>query len=96
MGFPIGTQRITADSALVANGRPVRIFNVNLVSGGTASTLTLRNGTSASANAFDQVDGAASLSVTKNWAGGLFFPDGCFLDVDANISYATVSYESQL
>jgi hypothetical protein len=58
--------------------------------------LVLRNGSAAGAEAFDQVDGAASLSITKNWAGGLYFPSGCFLDVDANISYATVSFESAL
>lgn len=85
-----GTVRITADSALITSGLPVRVYAVNLVSGGSGSTLILRNGTSTSGDAYEQVDGSASQSVTKNYAGGLLFPAGCFADVDANISYATI------
>lgn len=91
MNLP-GTQRVTADIAVGTSGKPIRVFSVSLVSGVSASTLTLRNGTSASDTAFDQVDGTASQSVTKNYAGGRLFPAGCFADVDANISYAVFSY----
>lgn len=94
MGFP-GPQRVTADLAVGTSGKPVRVFSVNLVSGGSASTLILRNGTSASGTTWDQIDGTASMSVTKNYAGGLLFPSGCFADVDANISYATVSFTQE-
>lgn len=85
-----GTQRVTADIAVGSSGMATRVYSVNLISGGTASTLTLRNGTSASGTTWEQIDGTASQSVTKNYAGGLLFPAGCFADVDANISYATI------
>lgn len=93
MNLTPGQQRVTADAVVGGSGVPARVFCVTLVSGGTASTLVLRNGTSASGTAFEQIDGIASQSVTKNYAGGLFFPLGCFADADANISYATVIFD---
>lgn len=90
-----GVTRITADGPVGTSGKPIRVFCVNLVSGGSASTLTLRNGTSGSATANEQVDGTASQSVTKNYAGGLRFASGCYADVDANISYATITYTEE-
>lgn len=90
MNLTPGTVRVTADAAVLTSGSAVRVFSVNLVSGGSASTLTLKNGTSTSGTAFEQIDGIASQSVTKNYAGGLLFPAGCFADADANISFATL------
>jgi len=90
MNLTPGVVRITADSAVSTSGKPIRVFCVNLISGGSASTLTLKNGTSTSGTAYDQIDGTASQSVTKNYAGGLLFPGGCYADADANISYATI------
>lgn len=91
-----GIQRVTADIAVGVAGTPVRVFCVSLISGGSASTLTLRNGISASAAAQEQVDGTASQAVTKNYAGGMLFPLGCFADVDANISYATFIFSTEM
>lgn len=99
MNLVPGVQRVTADIQVgsTSASKPilVRVFCVNLISGGSASTLILRNGTSASATAWEQVDGIASQSVTKNYSGGLQFPLGCFADVDASISYATVSFTEE-
>lgn len=87
-----GTTRITADSVIGQSGKPTRVYWVSLVSGVSASTLTLRNGTGGSDTAYDQIDGTASQSVTKNYAGGILFPAGCYADVDANVSYVTVGH----
>jgi len=92
-----GTQRITtSDSAIGTSGRRIRVYCVSLLSGATASVLALRNGTSTAGNIFEQVDGIAIQSVTKNYAGGLSFPAGCFADVDANITSATFIYSEEL
>lgn len=97
-----GSQRITADAQVGSGTKQVRLFSVSLVSGGSASTLTLRNGTGVSGTAFEQVDGTASQSVTKNYAGGLLFPmtsantGGLFADADANISFATFVFTEEL
>lgn len=95
MNMMPGVQRVTADTAIGVSGQPVRIYSVNLTSGGSNSSLLLRNGTSASAQENAEVNGTASLCVTANFAGGLLFPLGCFADVDANISYATVVFSTE-
>ena len=90
MNLVVGTQRVTADIAIGRSGQPCRIFCVHLVSGASASTLNLRNGTSASGTIQAQIDGTALRSATVSFAGGMLFPLGCFADVDANISFASV------
>ena len=100
MNLVPGVQRITADSSIGPAGtasapRPIRLFSVSLISGGTASTLILRNGIDTSGTANEQVDGVVSQSVTKNYAGGLRFPLGLYADVDTNISYATFSFTEE-
>lgn len=95
MNVEPGIQRVTVDSAIGVAGQPVRVHCVTLVSTATASTLILRNGISASSTANEQVDGVISQAVTKNYAGGLLFPNGCFADADANISYATFIFTTE-
>jgi hypothetical protein len=85
-----GTTRLTADSVLGISGKPFRLFSVHLVSGGTASTTSFKNGTGTSGTAYLQVDGTISKGVTVDLSKGMLFPDGCFMDTDANISYCTV------
>ncbi len=95
MNLVIGQERLTADGQVGPAGA-TRIYWVHLVSGGTGSTTTLKNGTTTGGTAIVQVDGVANQGVTINFAGGCRFPDGCFMDTDANITYATfgVSRES--
>lgn len=92
MNVFIGTQKVTADSVIGTSGKAIKVYGVHLVSGGTASTCTLKNGTSTSGAAYAQIDGTASVGVTISFNGGKYFPAGCFFDADANISYATVDY----
>lgn len=90
-----GNQRVTADVAVGTSGNPIRVYSIHLVSSSTASTTTLKNGTTTSGTAYLQVDGIASQGVTINIAGGMRFPGGCFVDADANISYAIVVYTEE-
>lgn len=91
-----GVQIVTADAAIGTSGKPVRVFAIHLVSGsGGDSTATLYNGTSASGTAYCQVDGVASEGVTLNFAGGMRFPNGCYMDVDSNISYSSVVFTEE-
>lgn len=87
-----GVTRLTADGAVGTSGRKIRVYSVHLVSGASNSTCTLKLGTSTSGTAYIQIDGVASTAVTLNFNGGILFPTGCFLDADANISYATICY----
>jgi len=91
-----GAQSVTSDLAVGNSGRIIRVFSVSLVSGGTLSNLILRNGTTNSSTPWVQITGVANAGVTVNYEGGLQFPAGCFADVDANITYATISYTEEL
>ena len=95
MNLVIGNTRITADKVVGTSGKPIRVYWVHLISGASASTLILKNGTSTGGTAYIQVDGSATSGVLLNFAGGCRFPDGCFADVDANISYAMVGYTEE-
>jgi hypothetical protein len=90
-----GATRLTADGLVGTSGKPIRVFAVHLVSGATASTTTLKLGTSTAGTAYLQVDGLASQGVTINIAGGLRFPTGCYMDTDANISYCVIVYTEE-
>jgi hypothetical protein len=94
-----GTQQIVGDGdiAIGGSGKPVRIFSIEVISGGTASTVLLFNGTSIVAgNQFGQIDGTASKSALVNYAGGKLFSSGCFLQTDANSAFTTVVYTMEL
>jgi len=88
----IGTQRLTKDGSVGVSGKPVRVYWIHLVSGATASTTSFKNGTSTAGTAYIQADGLVSKGVTLNFAGGVLFPSGCYMDTDANISYCTVGF----
>ena len=95
MNLKPGLQLVTADVAVGTSGKPIRVFSVHLISGGTASTGLLKNGTSTSGTLYLQVDGVASKSATLNISGGARFPNGCFFDADANITSAAVVYTEE-
>lgn len=92
-----GSQYFTADGVVGVIGRPCRVFSVHLLSGGTASTTTLKNGTTTSGTVYVQLDGTISKGTTFN-AGpaGIRFPGGCFVDVDANATSVLVEFENEL
>ena len=95
MNLVPGVTRLAADGLVGSSGKPIRVFFAHLVSSATASTVSLKNGTTSSGTAYAQIDGIASQGVTLNFAGGMRFPGGCFLDADANISYCVVGYTEE-
>ena len=95
MNLVPGSTRLTADGLVGSSGNPIRVFSIHLISGATASTTTFNNGTLVGDTAYAQVDGIASKSVTLNFAGGLRFPAGCYMNTDANISYCVITYTEE-
>lgn len=86
----IGSTRLTADGYVVgASGTPTRVFAVIVKSTGTAAVVALEN---AATTEYDSIDGTISKAVIRQYPGGLLFPDGCNVNVDANTSYVTVIY----
>jgi hypothetical protein len=98
MNLLSGTQQIVGDGdiAIGTSGKPIRVFSVEAISGGTGTTLLLFNGTAIVAGSrYAQVDGIANKSVVINYASGKRFPDGCFLQTDANSAYVTVVFTEE-
>ncbi len=89
----VGTVSITnqTDAVVLRSGKPVRVFSVHAVSDGTATTVTLRNGTDATGTAYLQVDGVISKGATLDFSHGILFPGGCFADVDSHTSALTIA-----
>jgi hypothetical protein len=90
-----GVDRITADAAVGTSGNPMRVYHATVISGATAGRLTLRNGTSTSGDYYTFTKGAANDDVTRNYEGGMLFPDGCYADLDVNVSAAVISYREE-
>lgn len=96
MNLMPGSQRITGDSIIGPTAVPIRLHCVSLVSGGTASVLSLLNGTTAGGTQYVSITGTASTGTVVNFAGGLRFPGGLFADADGNISSATFVFDYEL
>jgi len=97
MNLVYGVARITTNTSaqISPTNQPLRIQSIHLVSIPTASTLTFRNGSLVTDDAYLQVDGAASQGVTLNFAGGMYFPDGCYISTDISLSWVTISYTTE-
>ena len=90
-----GIQTRTTDGVIGTSGKPIRVFWIHLISGGTASVLAVHNGTSASDTQILSLTGTISTGATFNFAGGARFPAGCYVNVDTNISNVTFSYTEE-
>ncbi len=90
-----GTQAIASgtDAAIGTSGRAVRVFTLHLISDGTATVSSLRNGTSASATIYVTETGTINTGKTINYGDeGMLFPAGCFLDVDTHATGGIVTF----
>lgn len=87
-----GTYQVTGSDGLAGPAKAVRVYSVIVKSDGTAAVVSLRNGTS-TGTVYDQIDGTINQAVIHNYEGGLVFPAGCFVDLDAHSTYVTVSLD---
>lgn len=95
MNLVPGSTRVTADGIIGTSGKPIRVFSVHLISGGTAGIVNLRNGTLVSDTIWAQVTGTASTGITVNFGGGMRFPDGLYYDEDANVTSTIIVYTEE-
>lgn len=89
-----GSQLLTTtDASIGTSGSPTRVFFASVLSDGTATVVKFYNGTSTGGQIFHQVDGTISKSVTVDFGSqGLYFPAGCFVDVDTHTAGGAVAY----
>jgi hypothetical protein len=91
-----GTQAVTTTDAVVGvSGQPVRVYSVHMVSDGTAGTLILRNGTTTGGTSYIQLDGVISKGATLDFANGVRFPAGCFMDADTHCISGVIVFSQE-
>lgn len=93
-----GSQAIVSgtDAQVGSATKPIRVFAVNFSSDGTAGVLILRNGTSASATIYVTENGVISSGKTVTYGQtGVYFPSGCFLDVDSHCTSGVVVFAQE-
>jgi len=82
MNLVPGNQLVLANGVVGTSGNPIRVFSIHILSGASAGVVQFRNGTADTDTIFVQETGLANTGATFNYAGGVRFPDGCFLDED--------------
>ena len=87
-----GSQLITADGVVGVSGQAKIVYCIHIISGGTAAVVSLRRGTAVTDTIGVTQTGTISTGATFNYEGGLFFPGGCYVDVDANTTSVLVAY----
>lgn len=91
-----GSVSVTADSIIGPSGKPIRLWAVNMLSGGTAGELVLRNGTTASAAIWVREQGTANTGKSVSYGQeGILFPNGMFYDDDSNFTGVTIQFSTE-
>lgn len=92
-----GSEQHTADSVVGVSGRPIRLWAVNMLSGGTAGQLVLRNGTADTNDIWVREVGTVSTGKTVTYGQmGILFSDGLFYDDDSNFTTVTFEFSDEL
>lgn len=90
-----GSVRLTADGVVGPSGKPIRVWNVEMLNDSSVGELVLRSGTADSGTVYVKKNGATAADTdTYQWAGGLVFPAGCFFDKDTNTVAVVVNFEA--
>ncbi len=86
-----------ADAAVGTSGANIRIYTVHLYGATGACSCVLRQGTTDSGTPMAFISAGAGASNTVNFAGGLLFTGGCFLDQSFGAAdQATIIYSKQI
>jgi hypothetical protein len=92
----LATELVTADTTIGRVGKPVRIYHINILSGGGGGgVVNLRNGTVVGDPIWVQEVGTVSQGVSFSFNEGLLLPAGCFVDIDANVTSVAVTFHTE-
>lgn len=87
---------MTASGEVGTAGKPVRVFSVSALSGGTAGVSTLKNNGSGGTTWITMTCAAVSTSTQFDFGEkGIRFPNGCYWTKDANTTSVVVSYREE-
>ena len=85
----------TDDGILGPSGRTIKVYGMHIISGaGGGGVVALKNGTTTAGSTVKSDTGTASVGITFDYSTAPYmFGDGCFADVDANVTRVTIFYE---
>ncbi len=96
MSLPIGSQKIVADGVIGTSGKKIRLYGIIVASDSTGGPVALHDGTSTAGALMDTITGAASVSTRVNYAGGLLFNSGLYINLDgSHTTYVVAIYEQE-
>ena len=92
----VGYQKFTADAVINTSGRPVAIWGIYVESGASGTAVVaIYDGTSASGTKVMSVTGTDDAGyIAPQFSKGYVLPNGGFVDIDSNTSFAIVWYET--
>ena len=91
-----GSAVLAASSVVGTSGAPIRLFQVTILSDGTAGVVTIHNGTDTDGQEFVIPTCVISKSVTVQFGEeGLLFPAGCYYEADAHAIRAVLTYREE-
>lgn len=95
-GVPVGSKLVTASGELFAAGDVVRVFNINIISGGTPGVFTMGVG-GASGTTWIKETGTANTGKTIDYGiNGQLFNNGCYCTVDGNTTSVLIACRKEL
>lgn len=97
MGRGVKSKKITSSGELTSKGNRILVFGVQLVSGTTASSITLKDGGSSGtekAGLLSQAESNVGDKTSSVWfASPVEFNSGCYATLGGTGAYAYVQYQ---
>ena len=97
IGMTTTINAATTDQVVGRSGSPTRVFQITVLSDGTAGVSLLRNGTSTAGaiwvNPTNVINKTATVSFGEE---GILFTSGCFADVDAHCIATLITYRNEV
>lgn len=91
-----GTITLTADSAIGASGKPVRIYTIYWIKGTGVETMVVRTTNVSGGIVIEQVSVADDGNLLDFGTQGMLFPNGAFWDEGTAIDSATFTFSEEL
>jgi len=94
----IGTKYQTADGEILSGGERIRLYSAHIISGaGGGAVVSFKNGGAAGTTYIQVTCANASTGETFDFGhNGYTFPNGCYIDVDANTTSVLVSFYKEI
>ena len=85
------------DSVIGVSGAPTRVFQLTVLSDGTAGVSLLKNGKTSGGTIYVNPTNVVNKTATVSFGEeGIVFPGGCFADVDAHCIATLITYRNEV